>query len=315
MEKKTPVFSVGFYNLENLFDSVNDAFTLDKDYTPDGKLNWDEQKYETKIRNIGRAIAAIGTHRIEEPPVFLGVAEVENDKVLEDLIASEAMQPHDYDFVHYESPDERGIDVAFLYRKAYFELIYSDTYTLMLEDEMQNRDYTRDILLVHGKLFGQKIYVLVNHWPSRNKGISYSENKRISAAQEVHQVVKDIYKEDPHPHIVIMGDFNDEPKNKSIRQHLVGNQFFNAMEDLQQKGMGSLYHRKKWYMFDQIIMTRNFLEKPPFRFIEAGVFNDYFLQEKYGKHKGAPLRTYLGKHYVGGFSDHFPVMAFFEKEH
>lgn len=309
------LFTVAFYNLENLFDTRHDEFTLDKDYTPEGKMQWNEDRYFTKINNLGRAIAQIGVQRSSLPPVFLGVAEVENNKVLEDLIENENIKAFDYDFVHYESPDERGIDVAFIYQREYFELTYSDTYTLMLEDENQDRDYTRDILLISGKLFGEQVYVIVNHWPSRNSGRRISESKRIKAAQLIHnKIIEDIRKEDENPDILIMGDFNDDPNSNSVRKYLVSPEFFNPMLKLYHQGKGSLYHQGKWHIFDQIILSNSFLTKKGLLFTDAEIVNDYFLQEKYGRSKGAPLRTFLGNRYVGGYSDHFPVCIYLEKK-
>ncbi len=316
MSDKDPsrLFTVAFYNLENLFDTSHDEYTLDKDFTPDGEMQWDENKYMTKIHNLSKAIAGIGAPQSSIPPVFLGVAEVENNKVLEDLILSQHLKVFDYDFVHYESPDERGIDVAFLYQKKYFELIYSDTYTLMLEDEHHDRDYTRDILLISGKLFREKVYVIVNHWPSRNKGVGFSENKRIKAAGLIHKIIAEIREENKNPNIIIMGDFNDDPYSKSIRKVLVTPEFFNPMLKLHEQGKGSLYHQGKWHIFDQIILSNNFLIPKSLFFRDAEVVNEYFLQEKYGRSKGAPLRTFLGKRYIGGYSDHFPVCIYMEKK-
>ncbi len=305
-------FSIAFYNLENFFDSIHDEYTLDKDFTPDGKFQWNQNRYNTKIQNISKVISKISIDQTQKPPIFLGVSEVENSRILEDLIQSENLKPFQYDFVHYDSPDERGIDVAFLYQKKYFELIYSNTYTLYLEDKNHDRDFTRDILLISGKLFNEQVYVIVNHWPSRNNGINSSESKRVRAAKLIHEIISEIYLEDPDPNIIIMGDFNDEPNNNSIKNFLVTSEYFNPMLELQQKGKGSIFHNKKWYMLDQIIMSINFLEKEKLFFENAEIFNAYFLQEKYGKTKGTPLRTFSGNRYIGGFSDHFPVCAYFK---
>ncbi|RUA12119.1 MAG: endonuclease [Flavobacteriia bacterium] len=307
------LFTVAFYNLENLFDTTHDEYTLDKDFTPKGEMQWDEGKYTTKIHNLSKAIVQIGNHKSVLPPIFLGVAEVENRKVLEDLVASDHLKAYDYDFVHYDSPDERGIDVAFLYQKKYFELTYSDTYTLMLEDKNHDRDYTRDILLISGKLFGNSVHIIINHWPSRNKGKRFSENKRIRAAGLIHKIVNEIKEEDADPNIMIMGDFNDDPNSNSIRKILEHSDFFNPMSDLHRQGKGSLYHQGKWHLFDQIILSNSFNSKKGLLFKNAEVINEYFLQEKYGRSKGAPLRTFSGGRYVGGYSDHFPVCAYFEK--
>ena len=146
-------FSIAFYNVENLFDAEHTDFTLDEDFTPEGKLEWNSERYQLKLDRIAKVITGIGAEEGANPPVFMGLAEVENDKVLLDLINQKELSEYNYDFVHYESPDERGVDVAFLYRKDFFELIYTDVYPLMIYDQGQARDYTRDILLILKFLF------------------------------------------------------------------------------------------------------------------------------------------------------------------
>ncbi len=309
------IFSIAFYNLENLFDFQHNQYTLDIDYTPEGKLEWSEDRYFRKIQNLGKAISKIGLKKSSLPPIFLGVSEVENKNCLDDLINTEKLHPFDYDFVHYDSPDERGIDVAFLYQKKYFELIYSDTYVLYLTDNENNRDYTRDVLLVSGKLFNEQIYIIVNHWPSRNNGLKNSDSKRLKAAKLVQEIIKDIHKENDNPKIIIMGDFNDEPNSNSIKNYLMSDDFYNPMLDFQEKKKGSVKHHGKWYMFDQIIISNNFLitDSNKVKYKNVEIFDESFLQEKTGKRKGAPKRTYIGKWHQGGFSDHFPVLAYFQK--
>ena len=306
-------FTVAFYNLENLFDTEHNEFTLDKDYTPDGEFQWNQDRYQNKIKNLSKVIENIGLKRSKLPPILLGVSEVENNTVLIDLISSEKLKPFDYDFVHYESPDERGIDVAFLYQKKYFELIYSETYSLYLTDNENNRDFTRDILLISGKLFDSQVYIIINHWPSRNNGKKNSEAKRIKATELVQKIINDIYKENGNPKILIMGDFNDEPNNNSIKNHLMNESLYNPMSLFQENKKGSVKYKNKWYMFDQIMVSTNFLNSTPLKFQEASIFDAPFLQEKSNKRKGAPKRTFIGKWHQGGFSDHFPVFAYFKK--
>lgn len=308
-------FSVAFYNLENLFDTENNKFTLDKDYSPSGELEWNQDRYMRKINNLSKVISKIGVKNSNLPPIFLGVSEVENKTCLTDLINSEILLPHAYDFVHYDSPDERGIDVAFLYQKKYFELIYSDTYTLILSDDQNNRDFTRDILLISGKLFDEEVFIIINHWPSRNKGINYSNSKRVTAAKLVREIVSDLQKENEDPHIIIMGDFNDEPNSNSIKNYLMFDGVFNPMLPLKQEKRGTVKYLGKWYLFDQIILSNSFVigGSGAMKFNKADIFDAHFLQEKSGKRKGAPKRTYIGKWHQGGYSDHFPVFVNFYK--
>ena len=308
-------FSVAFYNLENLFDSENNKYTLDQDFTSQGDLQWNEDRYMRKIENLSKVISKIGIKNSKLPPVLLGVSEVENKKCLTDLINSKKLLPHSYDFVHYNSPDERGIDVAFLYQKKYFKLTYSDTYTLILTDDNNMRDFTRDILLVSGKLFDEEVFIIINHWPSRTKGMKSSDGKRVTAAKLVREIVLDLQKKNKSSHIIIMGDFNDEPNSNSVKNYLMFDGVFNPMLAIKQEKRGTVKYHGKWYIFDQIILSNSFQSGSTkgMKFRQADIFDAYFLQEKSGKRKGAPKRTYIGKWHQGGYSDHFPVFVNFKK--
>ena len=305
-------FSIAFYNVENLFDTEHNEFTLDEDYTPEGQFQWNDNKYQRKIQNLGNVISKIGLKESSLPPIFIGLAEIENEACLLDLISDEKLKPFDYDFVHYDSPDERGIDVAFLYQKEHFKLSYSENYTLCLKNNFDQRDYTRDILLVTGKLFHKQVYIIVNHWPSRNGGTSSTNYKRVQAAQLIHQIIDDIHKDVDDPSIIIMGDFNDEPRSSSIRNYLMNKDLYNPMLKYQDAKKGSVNYHGKWFMFDQIILNKVLLNNDNLKFISAEIFDEFFLQEPKGKRKGAPKRTYIGKWHMGGFSDHFPVFAYFK---
>ena len=308
-------YTIAFYNLENLFDTKDDPNTLDDDFTPKGKKNWNNYRYKNKIRKLGNVIAQLGVKRSYHTPAIVGVVEVENQQVLNDLVNSKSLKKHNYGTVHYDSPDERGIDVALLYKKELFEVLHSETYPLFLENEKGDRDYTRDVLLVKGKLNGELIHILVNHWPSRRSGEDISEEKRIKAAELNSFIVKKITTENQHAKIIIMGDFNDDPENISVKKHLVNDTFYNPMERLINTGKGTLNYKKTWHLFDQIIFSKNFfnIEKEKHTFKYAEVFDKHFLKEWKGKYKGNPFRTYIGKWYQGGFSDHFPVYVYLKK--
>jgi len=314
-KKKKPVI-IGFYNLENLFDTSDDKNTFDDDFTPAGKKHWNYRRYHKKIKKLSSVISQIGTDKSKLPPVLMGVVEVENKVVLDDLVNHKNLAEFDYGYAHFDSPDERGIDVALLYQKKEFELLASKTYPLLLSTPRGERDYTRDVLYVKGRLNGELMYVLVNHWPSRRSGKDTSETNRIKAAELVGSIVASIQLEDPLAYIMIMGDFNDDPTNKSIKQTLLSNtSLHNPMESLLAKGKGSLSHKRTWHLFDQIIFTKNFFDKTDtgFSFRYADVFNKNFVKIFRGKYKGTPFRTYVGKWYKGGFSDHFPVYIFLNK--
>ncbi|NOR27994.1 MAG: endonuclease [Lutibacter sp.] len=313
--KINKTYTIAFYNLENLFDITNDPTTLDDDFTPKGRKNWNLYRYKNKIRKLSNIIAQLGTQRSFHAPAIVGVVEVENKAVLNDLVASKNLKSHDYGIVHYDSPDERGIDVALLYKKELFEVLSSETFPLYLEGNNGERDYTRDILVVNGNLNGELISILVNHWPSRRSGENSTEEKRIEAAKLATQITNNITTENESAKIIIMGDFNDNPSNTSVQKYLVNDTFYNPMERLINTGNGTLNYKKTWHLFDQIIFSKNFfnLENDKHTFKYAEVFDKHFLKQWKGKYKGNPFRTYIGKWYQGGFSDHFPVYVYLKK--
>ncbi|MFP2995600.1 endonuclease [Spongiivirga sp. MCCC 1A20706] len=310
--KKLPlndIYTVAFYNLENLFDTKDDLNTLDDDFLPKGKKRWTEKRYEKKLMKLGTAISNVGYHRSKKAPVLVGVAEVENKRVLKDLVSTKNLKKHDFDVVHFDSPDERGMDVGLLFQKSYFEVETTKMYPLYLEDENGMRDYTRDVLLVSGKLNGELVHVLVNHWPSRRAGADSTQHKRIKAAQLVNRIIGEIHQIYRDAKIIIMGDFNDDPHSPSIKEHLMEPRLYNPMETLLSFTKGSLNFKGDWNIFDQIIFTHNFFknEKDKHTFAHADVFDKKFLKVYEGRHEGNPFRTYAGKKYLGGYSDHFPV--------
>lgn len=255
------------------------------------------------------AISKIGPEPQLQPPALIGLAEVENDRVLADLVKSTHLHRYNYGFVHYDSPDERGIDVALLYNQDYFILENSEAIPLYVENEHGARDYTRDILKVSGYLGQEKIHLLINHWPSRHTKSDTTGYKRITAAKRVVQLIDDLRQSDPRAKIIIMGDFNDNPKNNSIQLLKKEGVLYNPMEQLFSFNKGSVVHGSKWMLFDQILMTTNFLDpdEKGLKFTSAAIFNKKFLTQNTGKFKSQPFRTYAGKKYLGGFSDHFPV--------
>lgn len=312
-KKKPKKITVGFYNLENLFDTKDDEHVLDDDFTPRGFKKWDEKKYAKKLKKLSKVIAQVGKKETKEAPLLMGVAEVENQGVLRDLVRTKALKKHGYHYVHFDSPDERGIDVGLLYRTAFFEVLEAKTQTVYLESEPGKRDYTRDILHVKGMLVGTEVHLLVNHWPSRRKGADETSHKRIIAAQENRKLIEAIKEENTDARILVMGDFNDGPYDTSVKDHLVQKDLYNPMVFLNTKYEGSLNHNFEWYLFDQIILSSNFmrLHGNNFRYLASNIYNENYLTEYAGKFKGNPFRTYAGKRYLGGYSDHFPVYLTF----
>jgi len=312
---KENVATIAFYNLENLFDIFDDPETFDDDFTPTGKKKWTLKRYKNKIKKMSEVIVKIGIEHSTTPPVLVGLAELENESVVSDLITSKNLRDFHYDYVQFDSPDQRGIDVALIFLKQSFEVLDSKVYPLMLFEEDGDRDYTRDILLVKGNLKGELVYTIVNHWPSRREGQELSDFKRIAAAKRVHEIVADIMAETADPKIIIMGDFNDGFDSISVRKYLVTEQFYNPMEQLKTTGSGSSVYNGDWLLFDQIIVSKNFLETQPnsLKFKYADVYDPKFIRTWRGKRKNNPFRTYIGKWYQGGYSDHFPVYLYLEK--
>jgi len=313
-EKSKNAFTIAFYNLENLFDTLDDPKTFDDDFTSDGKLKWNKKRYFKKISRLSHVIKQLGTEKSFIPPVLVGVAEIENKTVLEDLVRSKNLKKFHYEYVHYDSLDDRGIDVGLLYNKQLFELLHSEIFPLYIEDDEGERDFTRDVLLVEGNFNGELMYILINHWPSRREGVEESEGKRVKASELNREIIDKIRLEDKHAKIVIMGDFNDNPTNKSL-QNLVKDDFYNPMQQLLSKGKGTLKHKDDWHLFDQIIFSKNFMnvKENQHSFKYAEVFDRDFLKVFRGKNIGKPFRTYIWKWYQGGFSDHFAVYVYLKK--
>ena len=307
--------TIAFYNTENLFDIKNDQNTNDDDFLEKSAKRWNKERFERKVYKTGLAISRIGLEDTQKPPTIIGLAEVENNNVLTELIQSKELNTYNYGYVHYDSPDERGIDVALLYNKDYFTLTHSETFSVFIENDLGVIDYTRDILLVSGLLDGEKIHFIVNHWPSRHEGSDVTEFKRLLAADKVVEIINQIKTTDEDAKIVVMGDFNDNPNNKSVMHLKETASLFNPMETVWSYSRGSVNHNFAWIMFDQILFTTNFFEhnKEEFSFDKADIFDEDFLTQYSGKFRGQPYRTYVGKKYKGGFSDHFPVYILLKK--
>ncbi|MBO6879412.1 endonuclease/exonuclease/phosphatase family protein [Winogradskyella sp.] len=309
MSNNSKTYTLAFYNIENLFDIKNDPLTNDDDFLPTSRKRWTSKRYENKLRKLGSVISKIGEENTDAAPVVVGLAEVENKTVLSDLVRSKNLIEENYSYVHYDSSDERGIDVALLYKSDVFKVENSETFSVYLQNEFGVQDYTRDILLVQGKLNNEKINIIVNHWSSRREGEKETEYKRITAANVVNSIIKMLKKEDANARIIVMGDFNDNPNSKSLSLLEKESNLYNPFKTVWSRDKGSLNHNFAWNLFDQILISTNFFEssKPSFSFDNANVFNSKYLTQYHGKYKGQPFRTYVGKKYKGGYSDHFPV--------
>ncbi len=308
-KKDIKVQTIGFYNLENLFDIYNDSQTNDDDFLPTSTKKWTKKRYERKVYKLGSAISKIGFEDTNKPPTLVGLAEVENDLVLKDLIQSQDLTSYNYGYVHYDSKDERGIDVALLYNRDEFKVESSETFSIYIKTPEGERDFTRDILLVSGILDGDPIHVIVNHWPSRHNGDEATSYKRVIAAKKVLEIVGKLRSIHESPKIIVMGDFNDNPNSESIKILTDNHTFFNTSATLWTRGRGTESHDFQWNLFDQIFISTNLtdLGQKGYHFDHANIFDEKFVTKFHGRFKGQPFRTYVGKKYVGGFSDHFPI--------
>ena len=303
------LFTIAFYNLENLFDTKDDPHKLDDDFTPKGFKKWTPKRYRKKIRKLSRTLSHLGVKESSRGPVLIGLAELENKRVIEDLINAPSLRDKGYEYVHYDSPDERGIDTALLYDPKHFKVITSEKIPLMVNNLNGVRDATRDILYVKGHLNGEEIHLFVNHWPSRRDGDTETAYKRIIAAETIHTFMHKLEEGELTPNFVVMGDFNDGPADKSIQTLVNGKKLYNPMEVLINMRRGSANYNQRWSLFDQIILSNTFFNKEAgtHSFAHANIFDDRFLKEWNGRYKGNPFRTYVGRKYLGGYSDHFPV--------
>lgn len=262
---------------------------------------------------MAKTISQIGLQDCEGPPVLLGVAEVENKEVIQELLNSKALRKYPYRFVHFDSPDERGIDTALIFHEEHFVVLRSETLPLLIANINGERDLTRDILYVHGKLHEEEVHVFVNHWPSRRDGAEETDYKRLKAAETILGKLNGM--EVDNPNCIIMGDFNDDPNSESIKKLMATGMFINPMQKLLSPVSGSANYQGKWNLFDQILISHSFLnfERGTHIFKKAKVFAPRFLTEWKGRYKGNPFRTYAGKKYLGGYSDHFPVYVILEE--
>lgn len=341
--KKYTIHTVTFYNFENLFDTINNPDTHDDEWTPTGVQNWTSEKYRQKLKNLSRVLSDIGTPENSNAPILIGASEIENRGVLEDLIKESKIANFDYGIIHFDSPDKRGIDVALLYQRKYFKptsysniplYIFKNKEAIKEEEKdeteneevkikpQNNRVFTRDQLLVTGYLEGEEISIIVNHWPSRSGGEKASSKFREEAGKLNRRIIDSLQRINPNAKVITMGDLNDGPYNKSVKEALGAkakkedvSEFgvFNPFEEMFYKGMGTLAFRDSWDIFDQIIITKSLIEPDfdSFKFWKAGVFNRSYLIQASGKYKGYPLRHTLTE---VGFSDHFPVYIYLIKE-
>ncbi|MGI6794405.1 endonuclease/exonuclease/phosphatase family protein [Bacteroides sp. KG68] len=310
------VYSVAFYNLENLFDTIHDAGKNDYEFLPDGSYKWTAEKYASKLRNLSKVLGELSRDVVPEGPAFIGVAEVENSRVLDDLVKQPAI--FGYRYVHYEGPDQRGVDCALLYDPKQFSVTASEL-VLSTPFKGDTTHLTRGFLIVDGRLAGERVCVIVNHWPSRGA----DSPVRVHAARQVKALKDSLMREDKRLKLIIMGDMNDDPMDESLRElgtrkypkQVKKGELYNPWwETLEDKGVGTLLYRGKWNLFDQILISRPLLKaRKGLKYDHNEVFiRDYMIQQE-GKYKGALLRTHGGRTWLNGYSDHLPTLVYLRK--
>ncbi len=341
------VHTVAFYNLENLFDTINDPKIIDEEWLPNGAQNWTSEKYHQKLENLSQVLSEIGTGGNPNAPTIIGGAEIENRGVLEDLIKQPKLLNYDYGIVHYDSPDHRGIDVALLYQKKHFKVTSSINIPLIIYKKQMNasavrknaaddisddksevelnseRVFTRDQLLVTGFLDGEEINIIVNHWPSRSGGEKKSSPFREAAGALNRKIIDSLVKINPNAKILTMGDLNDGSYNRSVKVALGAKlkktelqepgDIYNPFEQMAKEGNASLFYRDAGDIFDQIMVSQQLVnpDYSSFRYWKAGIYNKPFMIQTTGQYKGYPLRHSIND---VGFSDHFPVYIYLIKQ-
>jgi predicted extracellular nuclease len=307
-----------FYNLENFYDTTNNPLVNDDDYTMAGMKKYSNKIYQDKIDRLSTVIAEIGTDKTPDGAAILGVAEIENDTVLKDLIHHPSLKKRNYAYVHYDSKDLRGIDVALIYNPTYFKIEMSYPIAVKLPSTNKEKFATRDILFVKGQLDGETIYILVNHWPSKRGGEDATTASRNAAAAVCRAAINRIQLIDAAAKIIVMGDLNDNPDSYSVthvlrangnRYHLKTGELYNPWVEIFAKGYGSLANQDSWSLFDQILFSPAWLnpEQLGFYFYKPEIFKRLYMIENRGRYKGYPMRTWDGNNYRGGYSDHFPT--------
>ncbi len=316
--KRSMVFGVAFYNLENLFDTINNNGKYDLEFSPQGSNKWDGHKYWSKINNLSYAISKMATRTTPQGPAILGVSEIENISVLQDLVKADHIKDWDLHIIHHDSPDRRGVDVGLLYNPRFFKPIHTVNHHLHIPS-MPNF-LTRDQMCVTGFLGGKRVGVIVNHWPSRRGGTEESSWLREAAAALTRSIADSLLKTDPTMGVIVMGDLNDDPSNRSCSEVLGAVRetsdmeplgFYNPFWKKLDQGIGSYVYRGSWDLFDQIIINSNLVDGAcGLTFLNAEVLNKEFLKQQSGQYKGYPHRTFSGGAWTNGYSDHFPTEIF-----
>jgi len=321
-QKNNNDISILFYNVENLFDTKNDPQTEDDEFTTEGDRHWTYKRLNNKLLNISKVILSASGWNV---PEIVALCEIENRDVLEMLFNKTPLKSHSYKIIHKESPDHRGIDVAFIYSPEHFYPIEYKHYALKEKNDSVMK--SREILYVLGVLNKtDTLHFFVNHWPSRYGGLLETRSKRIEAAKLLRQKVDVLFEKYSSPKIIILGDFNDQPNDESLKDYLKAKKEDDAITDSNLCNLsfnwennlnGTLKYQSQWDVFDQIIVSGALLNSSSGYVAQSGnatILNHSFLFEKDEKFGGLkPKRTYYGYSYLGGFSDHLPILLKLKK--
>jgi hypothetical protein len=311
---------IGFYNLENFYDTVNNPMVDDEEFLPTSERHYNTRIFLDKVERLSTVISQIGTDVNPDGLALMGVAEIENDTVLKILAQSKLLKNRNLKIIHYDSPDKRGIDVALFYNPKYFTPLYSINLFVTLPGGSKESFLTRDILYAKGIMDGDTVHVMVGHWPSRSGGEERSIPARAAAAGVVKRVVDSLMAINLSSKIVIMGDLNDDPVSPSLTKvlnakgtvkGLKDGGLYNPWYDFYKKGIGTIAYQDSWGLFDQVVISKAWLAKDQagYHYYKANIFNKEFLVQQTGKYKGYPKRTWDGTTYNYGYSDHFPVFV------
>ncbi len=320
------VFAIGFYNLENLFDTTHDEGKNDYEFLPDGSYKWDQEKYTNKLKNMSRVLAEMGTDKLPDVGcAAIGVAEVENAKCLTDLVNQPALKARNIQFVHVEGPDQRGIDCALLYNPQLFKVKNYKLVPYIYNRPEDAGRATRGFLVVSGMLAKEHVTIIVNHLPSRGAPSYARENGGL----QLRAVKDSLQKDDPKVRLIIMGDMNDDPQDLSMSKCLGAKReigeveeggLYNPWWNVLASGTGTLQFRGAWNLFDQIILSSNLLNKEgktdysKLKLFDYQVFRRDYLIQQDGPYKGNTLRTSAGGKWLNGYSDHLPTLVYLKKK-
>ncbi|WP_196889075.1 endonuclease [Aureivirga sp. CE67] len=305
------MYQVAFYNLENFFEIHPYSNTSPHEFSPNGKMKWGEYRFEKKVEKVGKAIKLL-EEKTKIQPLFIGLAEIESKAILDRITSFRLLEDSNYKSIHFNSKYERGLDVALLYNANLFEILASEPIEVLLKKTGSKKVYSRDILYVKGKVAEEILHVFVNHWPSKRKGSAKKEAGRVEASFLVQTKIEAIRAENPDAKIIVLGDFNINPNTELMRDFALFSNLINPMTSIYNENTGTLKFQGRWHLFDQILFSDNLLKSKSFKFQSAHIFTDPYLIGTRNEKTKEPNRTYFGKNYIGGISDHFPVYALFE---